>query len=212
MQEKIAKKSLAKTFEKLLENQWLNGHLISYLETKKQDYSINYGGFRYDFESEGFEKAELTFMTNLLKKVNQSLILDFNRSDREDADFLITKTCVPNETTYGVVQMSWDGSEYIIALNSCRSIFKSRPEAAILHELGHVLGLEHPFDNDDGDCYQSTDPFSKDAATMSQTLMAYKGSENAPQFYTKLDLEAIAEVYGRKKDIIQWKRKGKKYS
>jgi len=171
-----------------------------YLETENEDYSINYGGIRYDFESEGFEKGELTFMTNLMKKVNKSLILNFNRSDREDADFLITKTCVPNETTYGVVQMSWDGSEYIMALNSCRPIFESRPEAAILHELGHVLGLEHPFDSDDGDCYQSTDPFSQDAATMSQTLMAYQGSENAPRFYTKLDLEAIAEVYGRKEE------------
>ncbi|MDG2199516.1 MAG: pentapeptide repeat-containing protein, partial [SAR324 cluster bacterium] len=148
----------------------------------------------------GFEKVELTFMTNLIKKVNKSLILNFNRTDREGADFLITKTCVPNEATYGVVQMSWDGSEYIMALNSCRPIFESRPEAAILHELGHVLGLEHPFDSDDGDCYQSTDPFSQDAATMSQTLMAYQGSENAPQFYTKLDLEAIAEVYGRKEE------------
>ena len=38
---------------------------------------------------------------------------------------------------------------------------KHPPETLFLHELGHVLGLEHPFDNSDGDCIGSTDPWSQ---------------------------------------------------
>ena len=173
--------------------------LYFYLETENEEYSIDYDGERYDFESQGFAGGEEQFVDNLMEKVNSEINLSFKRSSREDADFIITKTCVPNDSTYGIVQMSWDETEYIMALNSCRPIFEKRPEAAFLHELGHVMGLEHPFDDGDGDCYRTTDGFSNKAATMSQTLMAYRGSEKAPRFYTELDLAAIAEVYGRKK-------------
>ena len=168
-----------------------------YLETKEENYSLNSEGEKYDYKSEEFSNDEALFLTNLLEKVNQSIILNFNQKQRLEADFLITKTCIANESTYGIVQMSWDGSEYIMALNGCNSMFEDKPEEAILHELGHVIGLEHPFDDSDGDCYQSTDSFSNNAATMSQTLMAYKGAEHTPKFYTELDLKAISEIYGK---------------
>ena len=170
--------------------------LYFYLETEDEGYSIEHDGKRYDFESQGFENEEEQFVNDLMKKVNKEINLSFKSSSREDADFIITKTCVPNESTYGMVQMSWDESEYIMALNSCNSIFEQRPEAAFLHELGHVMGLEHPFDDGDGDCYRTTDGFSDEAATMSQTLMAYQGSENTPRFYTKKILTPIARKFG----------------
>ena len=68
-----------------------------------------------------------------------------------------------------------------MVLNGYNSMFEDKPEAAILHELGHVIGLKHPFgDSDsDSDCYQITESFSNNSATMRQAIMAYKGVENA---------------------------------
>ena len=62
-------------------------------------------------------------------------------------------------------------------LNGYNSMFEDKPEATILHELGHVISLKYPFG--DSERYQITESFSNNSATMRQALMAYKGVENA---------------------------------
>jgi len=69
---------------------------------------------------------------------------------------------------------------------------------AFLHELGHSLGLEHPFDNSDGDLYLSTNWQS--SATPKQTVMSYRtpsGSNSAwPTWYSTNDLAALKTIWG----------------
>ena len=67
---------------------------------------------------------------------------------------------------------------------------------AALHELGHTLGLEHPFDNLDGDLYASTDPYR--SAFPEQTVMAYREPQAGswPQAYTSSDLAALQTIWG----------------
>ena len=49
-------------------------------------------------------------------------------------------------------------------------------EAYVLIELLHVLGLEHTFDDSDGDFYLSTDP--QLSASPEQTTMSYRFPES----------------------------------
>ena len=64
------------------------------------------------------------------------------------------------------------------------------------HELLHSLGLEHTFDDSDGDFYLSTDP--QLSATPEQTVMSYRAPESGvyPTDLTSSDYNALIHIYG----------------
>jgi serralysin len=66
-----------------------------------------------------------------------------------------------------------------------------------LHEWGHALGLEHPFEAGDGDVYAgSTNPWT--SAYPEETVMAYRRPLNGewPDFFSTSDLNALIDVWG----------------
>ena len=64
------------------------------------------------------------------------------------------------------------------------------------HELSHALGLEHTFDDSDGDFYLSTDPTK--GPTPDQTVMSYipPSAGKYPTDLTSLDYNALLEIWG----------------
>ena len=64
------------------------------------------------------------------------------------------------------------------------------------HELLHALGLEHPFDDFDGDFYLSTDP--QQSARPDETVMSYIVPENSiyPSDLSSADYLALEHIWG----------------
>ena len=88
-------------------------------------------------------------------------------------------------------------SEIYINYTALKSLDDLR-KYTIIHELGHSLGLEHPFDNSDGDYYISTDPYQ--SATPDETVMSYRISDvsQLPSFYTANDIAALTTIWGNR--------------
>jgi hypothetical protein len=73
---------------------------------------------------------------------------------------------------------------------------------ALIHELGHALGLEHPFDNSDGDVFVSSN--SGTSAYPEETVMAYRQPINGswPTWYSDADINALIQLWGPEKTPI----------
>ena len=67
----------------------------------------------------------------------------------------------------------------------------------ILHEFGHTLGLEHPFDAYDGDYYQTLDPWGDTSATTNDTVMAYNMVEPLPKIWRTSDRDALTGTWNK---------------
>ena len=66
----------------------------------------------------------------------------------------------------------------------------------ILHELGHAVGLKHPFDGNVR--------LAADLDNTSQTLMSYSWSGGARSQFSPLDVEALQHLYGEARANAGW--------
>jgi len=71
---------------------------------------------------------------------------------------------------------------------------KIEQQRTYLHEFLHSMGLEHPFDDRDGDYHFNTDPFT--SATTDDTIMAYRVGAIPKWWYPrKADMDAITGLW-----------------
>ena len=146
------------------------------------------GAFLGDVVSDPFYQEEIDTANELIARLNTYIDLKLNEvASRREADLIIIGVCEDSNIT-GLVADNEFGDQYYLLLNGCNGVLdvEGEPVLLFLHELGHAMGLEHPFDDSDGDCLHSDEPWSEKSTDASVTVMAYKSSKEPVGFFTEL--------------------------
>ncbi|MDP7644477.1 MAG: hypothetical protein QGG60_07215 [Anaerolineales bacterium] len=186
--------------EEWLEEMGDENFLYYYIEQKEANYELKEeeSGTEYiELDAIPFNREDVSQFNALIQKLNNEIAIDLVQEDvRSEADFIIISYDDADQGLYGFGSETEDGEEYVLALDKATNW----GPLEFLHELGHILALEHPFDDDDGDCIGSTEEFGDETAHTGQTLMAYEDtSGKAPTFYTDYDILALQTIYGEKR-------------
>ena len=136
---------------------------------------------------------------------NGSLIdIYFDSEIVVETDSTVLGLAVPNAVFSGPGEEPYEGYWWELILNA--PMFQSAEDQlryAFIHEFGHALGLEHPFDQEDGD-HWGTEADGPDGDT---TVMSYLPPPGGwPDFYSPLDRAALATIWGLEHDGLgQWR-------
>tara|TARA_Y100001968_G_C19397534_1_gene739182 strand:+ start:226 stop:1407 length:1182 start_codon:yes stop_codon:yes gene_type:complete len=142
--------------------------------------------------------AKKKFIRNTFKYIDNLIDIDFKELFDDDGSeidiYNIESSTTFNSNVAGqaITQKTIIGSWTDIFWKEIgdQKLDSTEDDNTIIHEIGHALGLSHPFN----------DPFNKSWST-DDTVMSYnKGLYNWNSSYTNNDLNALISLWGREND------------
>ena len=170
---------------------------------------VDIGGGPYGSQSINtleLSTSDVEFLVSSIERLDSLIDLDFERTWNQSAAvsryFLDTKIDIEGHplgitTTNIADNQLW----FEIILDGTRLIDDAYRGYAVLHEYAHTLGLEHPFDDADGDSFGGTNPWSSNIFP-EDTVMAYRSPSTGqwPQWFSASDINALVEAWGLEDD------------
>ena len=173
-----------------------------YLHTSGGAVTVSGGGFgEQTIQSLSIPSSDLAYFDAMVQRLDNIVDLDFRRSStaiEADVDIYYDKEIeLDGGKMLGLATSSGDDGWELFVNYPEVKFDEAYRRYVLIHEFGHSLGLEHPFDEGDGDVLNGiTDPWL--SAYPEDTVMAYRYplSGQWPNFFTENDLNALVEVWG----------------
>lgn len=143
------------------------------------------------------QKKKVSLMINELNKDLKGLNIFFTTDEAYRKTASLQMIIAPDFPPDGLAP----GSSYVSFTNPITIAISTQHlkwgkkylKYVFLHEIGHALGLEHPFQETDGDFWKTTDPYG---VSIKHTLMAYKGGYKFNgNYFRASDIRALKSIW-----------------
>lgn len=185
-----------------------DGVLDYYLHVNGGAIQVSGGGFgEQTIQSVAISGADKAFFDSMVDRLDEVIDLDFRKvwnAGQADVDLYYDSEIDlgGGGQTLGLATTSTNGWELFVNYPPVANDENYR-RYVLIHEFGHALGLEHPFESGDGDSVNgSSDPWL--SSFPEETVMAYRNPAGGiwPEFFTQNDLDALIQIWGYEQGFV----------